>query len=361
MLLLGQIVFLSACSWFAPERVTEGERRSVASRFKEAIERAGGDQVWVKGAAHAVPLTAQTDAPIEVLAVPAAFDRVLSEFRRQAEKDGFKIRVEETRSRHPKREALIRLAREKEQVGRWRLREVPQLRRAAIVIDDLGQDLEAARKLLELPYPLTISVLPHLRHSVKTAGEAHRAGREVILHLPMEPRPGATVTAGQGVIMVGMPAADVARIVRADADSVPHIMGVNNHMGSRATADPALMTAVMQVLAERRLYFLDSRTTAGSVALDVARRMGVPAFYRSVFLDEKETVAYTLEQLREFRRVVEAQGAALAIGHPHPATLAALAEFLPEFDRDDIQLVPASRLVHLPEVARLQPPRPAAP
>jgi polysaccharide deacetylase 2 family uncharacterized protein YibQ len=239
-------------------------------------------------------------------------------------------------------------------VGRWRLREVPEIRRAAIIIDDLGQDLEAARKLLALPYPITCSVLPYLVHSASTAEEAHRAGREVMLHLPMEPDSAAKP--GPGEIRVGMRPAEVARIIDEDLSSVPYAAGANNHMGSRATTDARLMAAVIHVLAERRLFFVDSRTTPASVALDVARRQGLPTFYRSVFLDETETVPYTLGQLRKFHRLIEERGVAIAIGHPHASTLVALAHFLPELERDDIQLLPASKLVRLPEVARLSPP-----
>jgi len=232
---------------------------------------------------------------------------------------------------------------------------VAQLRRAAIVIDDLGQDLEAARKLLLQPYPLAFSVLPALPYSAETAKEAHRAGRDVMLHLPMEPEPGSGAKPGPGEIKTGMSGVEVAGIIDADLGSVPFAAGVNNHMGSRATADRALMSDVMHVLATQGLFFVDSRTTAETEALNEARRVGVPAFYRSVFLDDTETVAYTLQQLRLFRHTVEVQGAALAIGHPHPTTVEALVEFLPEFERDDIELVPASKLVRLPEAARLEP------
>jgi polysaccharide deacetylase 2 family uncharacterized protein YibQ len=148
----------------------------------------------------------------------------------------------------------------------------------------------------------------------------------------------------------------VAQVIREDLSSVPYAEGVNNHMGSRATADANLMAEVMKVLAARRLYFVDSRTTAETNALTEARRFGLPSFYRSVFLDDTETVAYTLEQLRTFRRTVQEHGVALAIGHPHPTTIAALVQFLPEFAQADIQLIPASQLVRLPEIVRLQPP-----
>ncbi len=236
------------------------------------------------------------------------------------------------------------------------LREVPRLLRAAIVIDDMGHDLEATHKLLALDYPLTFSVLPHLPYTQMTAQEAHRSGHEVMLHLPMEPEPSAHASTGEGAILVGMNAAEVKRVVQNDLASVPYVVGVNNHMGSRATRDAALMADVMKILADHRLYFIDSRTTAASMALAAARRQHLPAFYRSVFLDDTETVPYTLGQLREFCHTVEREGVALAIGHPHATTIAALTKFLPELDQADIELVAPSQIVGLPEIARLHPP-----
>ena len=326
--------------------------------LRTAVEKAGGSEVWVKSAAARSPWSVITarDTTAEVLATPASFNRVLIALKDRASKEGLEVNIQPGRLRNGGRALEIRLTRQRQFVGRWRIRQVAQLWRAAIIIDDLGQDLEGARKLLELPHPLTFSVLPGLPHSARTAEEAHRKGREVMLHLPMEPQPGAPALPGPGEIKIGMTSEQVARIIQADLESVPYARGVNNHMGSRATADPALMAAVMRVLAERRLFFVDSRTTAETTALGVARRMGVPAFYRSVFLDDTETVSYSLGQLRRFRRVIEEQGAALAIGHPYPTTIAALGEFLPELESADIQLVPASELVHLPEVARLSPP-----
>jgi hypothetical protein len=236
------------------------------------------------------------------------------------------------------------------------VREVSRLLRAAIVIDDVGNDLAAARRLAALEYPLTFSVLPYVRYSRVSAAEAHRSGHEVMLHLPMEPEPGGHAAPGNGAILVGMNAAEVRKVVESGLEAVPYVAGVNNHMGSRATRDAALMDEVMRTLAGHRLYFIDSRTTASSVALDAARRERLPAFYRAVFLDDTETVPYTLGQLREFRHTVEQEGVALAIGHPHATTIAALEQFLPEFERADIELVLPSQIVRLPEIARLHPP-----
>jgi polysaccharide deacetylase 2 family uncharacterized protein YibQ len=342
-----------------PKHLSEFERRAIAGRFRETIERVGGTQVWVKASPYAAFPPARIDSPAEVLVVPVIFDAVLTAVKRRAEGEDLRVSIKITQTKERWHVVDIQLARGREPAGRWRLREVGQLRRAAVIIDDLGHDLEAARKLLSLPYPITFSVLPHLSHSAVTAEEAHRAGREVMLHLPMEPD--SSAQPGKGEIRIGMRASEVERIIAADLASVPYAVGVNNHMGSRATTQVALMGEVMAVLAERRLYFVDSRTTAASIAFDAARRKGLPCFYRSIFLDDTETVTYTARQLREFRRAIEGQGAALAIGHPYPTTLTALARFLPELEEANIQLVPTSQLLQLPEVPRLTPPRPTNP
>lgn len=342
------------------KQVKEIDRRGIALRILKTIERVGGLDAWVKAGTQSSvrsSLGIRGGAPPEVLAASSRFDAVVGAIRSQGEKEGLKTEIQMKGSKERLRSAEIRLRRQSELIIQWHVREVPKLLRAAIVIDDLGQDLDAAHQLLRQPYPLTFSILPDLPHSAEIARRAHAAGRAVMLHLPMEPEPGSGARTGRGGITVGMQGDEVARTIHSDLSSVPFAEGVNNHMGSRATADAALMGEVMRVLAARGLYFVDSRTTAGTNALNVARHMGLPAFYRSVFLDDTESVAYTLQQLRTFRRVIEEQGVALAIGHPHPTTIEALAKFLSEFERDDIQLVPASQLVRLPEAARLQPPR----
>ncbi len=315
----------------------------------------------MKGPPYAPFPPPSADTAVEVVADARSFDRVWSAIQAQAHHGGLEIRTKVRRAEGRWRLADLRLARGRQRAGHWLLREVGQLRRAAIVIDDLGQDLVAARRLLALPYPLTCSILPHLQYSTATAEEAQRAGCEVMLHLPMQPLPNAGARPGEGEVRVGMTGPEVERVLEGDLASVPYARGANNHMGSRATADPVLMAAVMNVLAKRRLYFIDSRTTRASVALQMARRRGVPAFYRSVFLDDVPNVEYTLRQLREFLRVIEKQDAAVAIGHPYPTTIAAMVRFLPELERHDIQLVPASQLLELPEVAGLSPPGPISP
>jgi polysaccharide deacetylase 2 family uncharacterized protein YibQ len=331
-----------------------GESSRIVEHYNAILKSSGGQSAWLKRAARSE--SGGSSVKGDALALGPAVPAMVADLKRQAAHDGLSLEIQPGggTDNGRARELQVTLARAGQAIGTWRIREVPRICRAAIVIDDLGQDMQRTRAVLALPYPLTFSVLPHLPASRETSAAAARAGREVMLHLPMEPI-GDRMNPGAGAILVGMRAPEVARIVDADLESVPNASGVNNHMGSRATSDPALMAAVMKRLASRRMYFIDSRTAPSTVAFDAARQAGIPAFYRSVFLDDTETVDYTLGQLRAFRSVVERQGTALAIGHPHPTTIAALERFLPELERDDIELVPASELVRLPEVARFSP------
>jgi uncharacterized protein len=332
----------------------------IAAEYGVLLARTGGDEIWVKRAAQPAREGHDLAERGEVLALPAAFAAVRSRLQQRATRDGFELeaRAGDGRRNGDGRDIELDLSKEGATICAWRLREVPRLYRAAIVIDDLGQEIETAREVLGIPYPLTFSVLPDLPESRQTAAAANEAGREVMLHLPMEPL--AKMNPGPGAIRVGMSAREVDAQVENDLASVPYVAGVNNHMGSRATSDGALMADVMKELAAHHLYFIDSRTAGSSVALEAARRAGIPAFYRSVFLDDTESVAYTLGQLERLRGLVMKQGVALAIGHPHPTTLAALQQYLPQFERGDIEVVPASQLVRLAEVAHLLPPRSSA-
>ena len=143
--------------------------------------------------------------------------------------------------------------------------------RLAIIIDDLGRDPSAAASVLALPFPLTASVLPNLQHSAEVADQAYRRGDHVMLHLPMEAESESAAAQPEAIeLRVGMNADQVRSILASMLATVPHATGVNNHEGSRATADPALMNALMPAIRARGLYFIDSRTTAATVAYDAA-------------------------------------------------------------------------------------------
>jgi polysaccharide deacetylase 2 family uncharacterized protein YibQ len=355
-ILLLLILATPACRWFHTQPQNEPDRRELAARFQNVVTAAGGAHIWIKHINKGRHGRSPAEMSVQVLAAPAAYRAVLSGVKRESDQNKLDCGISETTTASGRHVAILNVRQRGQGIIQIHLREVPRLLHAAIVIDDMGRDLDAAHKLLALDYPLTFSVLPHLQYSQMTAQDVHRRGREVMLHLPMEPEPQAHASPGEGAILVGMNEAEVRRVILRDLASVPYVAGVNNHMGSRATQDAALMADVMRTLGDQRLYFIDSRTTAASKAWAAAQRQNLPAFYRSVFLDDTATVSYTLGQLRTLRHKVEQEGVALAIGHPHATTIAALAEFLPELESADIELVAPSQIVREPEIARLHPP-----
>jgi uncharacterized protein len=221
----------------------------------------------------------------------------------------------------------------------------PNAARLAIILDDLGNDRAAAESIFSLPYPLTISVLPNHPHSVEIAEEARRRGFQVMLHLPMESMRNEQPEAKE--LRPGMSAADVNGLVSDLLHAVPDVAGVNNHQGSQSTADSALMDELMPVLRERNLFYVDSRTTAATVAYDCAQRFGVRSGFRNVpFLDDVAEVGAVRKQLQLALRGAQKKHDAIAIGHPHSATLQALRDILPEAKSQGVRLVFASEVVH---------------
>jgi polysaccharide deacetylase 2 family uncharacterized protein YibQ len=217
--------------------------------------------------------------------------------------------------------------------------------RLAIILDDLGADRATADAIFALPYPLTISVLPNHAHSTDIAEDAHRRGLEVMLHLPMQSVGNETPEAQE--LRPGMNADDVPLLIDQMMKSVPNAAGVNNHQGSQATADPVLMGELMPVLREWKLFYVDSRTTAATVAYDTAQHDAVRCAFRNVpFLDDVQDAGAIRKQLELAIHGALKKGEAIAIGHPHPATLQALREVLPQAEARGVRLVFASELVH---------------
>ncbi|HLX25855.1 MAG TPA: divergent polysaccharide deacetylase family protein, partial [Candidatus Cybelea sp.] len=195
-----------------------------------------------------------------------------------------------------------------------------------------------------LGVPITFSVLPDVHYTATIAREASAAGMGVMLHLPMETVSG--LNPGPGKVTTEMTDDQIVSQVQDDLAQVPLARGVNNHEGSKASADERVMHDVVGVLAKRGdLFFIDSRTSPQSVGEQVARAQGVPSAGRDVFLDNQETVAYTEGQLREAIAIAKRTGSAIAIGHPRPTTLEALKAMIPELQSAGIQLVLAQDLV----------------
>ena len=217
--------------------------------------------------------------------------------------------------------------------------------RLAVILDDLGNDRSAAEAIFALPFPVTLSVLPDHAHSAEIAEEAHRRGYEVLLHLPMQAAGNEKPEAQE--LRPGMTTGDVTLLVEQMLQAVPYAAGVNNHQGSQATSDPALMSELMPILRDRQLFYIDSRTSATTVAFDTARENGVRCAFRNVpFLDDVAEVNAVRKQLELALRGAREKGEAVAIGHPHPATLQALSELLPHAEAKSVHLVFSSDLVH---------------
>lgn len=217
--------------------------------------------------------------------------------------------------------------------------------RLAVIIDDLGNDRAAADAIFALQCPITLSVLPNHPRSMEIAQDAHRRGYQVMLHLPMESMGNERPEAQE--LRPGMSAADVSKLVDALLQAVPDAAGVNNHQGSQSTADAALMEELMPVLREHNVFYVDSRTTAATVAYDTAQRFGVRSGFRNVpFLDDVAEVGAIRQQLQLALRDARKKGDAIAIGHPHAATLQAMRDVLPEAKSQGVRLVFVSEVVH---------------
>jgi polysaccharide deacetylase 2 family uncharacterized protein YibQ len=217
--------------------------------------------------------------------------------------------------------------------------------RLAVILDDVGNDRTVAEAIFRLPYPLTVSILPNHIHSTDIAREAHERGYQVMLHLPMQAVANEKPEAQE--LRAGMSARDVSALVDQFLKVVPDVSGVNNHQGSQSTADTALMEELMPVLRDRKLFYVDSRTTTATVAFDTAQSLGLHSGFRNVpFLDDVAELQAVRKQLQLAFRGAREKGEAIAIGHPHAATLQALREVLPQASSQGIQLVFVSQVVH---------------
>ena len=213
----------------------------------------------------------------------------------------------------------------------------------AVVIDDVGLDRPHSRRAWELPGPLTLSFLPYAKELREQAKAARAHGHELMLHLPMEP--GGVADPGPNALLVSLSEAELRHRVTMALDSFDGYVGVNNHMGSRFTAWRPGMETVLRQFKARGLLFLDSRTTPSSVGDQVAQELGVPSVARNVFLDDDESIAAVRRKLAETEAVAGRQGFAVAIGHPHAATIQALAEWLPGVAGKGLALAPLSAVL----------------
>ncbi|MGQ0571483.1 MAG: divergent polysaccharide deacetylase family protein [Armatimonadota bacterium] len=212
------------------------------------------------------------------------------------------------------------------------------------MFDDAGGSLEDVEDIVAIGRPVTVAVLPGLAHSSEVARRARVASLEVILHLPIESTDD-TRALGPGGVTMTMDDAQIRTTVRSGLQSVPGAIGVNNHMGSKGTADRRLMRAVLDVVRERGLFFLDSRTTTETVAESMAADMGIPTAARTLFLDNVDEEDAIRGEVQRLITLAVEKGTAIAIGHAQKLTPRVVARMLDEFDRQGVAIVPLSTLV----------------
>jgi len=220
-----------------------------------------------------------------------------------------------------------------------------QIPRIAIIIDDLGYELLAGERTIALPGPVACAILPGAPRARYLANVANAQGKEVLLHLPMQAvGPETSVEATR--MTLDMSRSSFAATFDAAFDSVPHAIGINNHRGSLLTRHPGHMQWLMEELLQHEgLFFVDSFTTAQSVALQIATELGVHATRRDVFLDPDKTSLTLQREFERLKSVARKRGSAIAIGHPYELTLALLERELPRLAEQGFDLVPVSELV----------------
>jgi polysaccharide deacetylase 2 family uncharacterized protein YibQ len=209
----------------------------------------------------------------------------------------------------------------------------------SLIIDDLGQNLPRDRRVLALPGPVTTAIMPDTPHATEFAREAHRAGKIVILHMPMDPATGPFAWHPE------LPVEELEKRLNAAFNMVPYTSGINNHMGSRMTAQQPAMAWLMAELQRRHKFFVDSRTSAQTVAAAEAQKVGLASVSRDVFLDDEPTEAAIFTQLQTAIGLARKQGSAVMIGHPYPQTLAVLERELPKLKAQGIDWIDIKMMI----------------
>ncbi len=214
----------------------------------------------------------------------------------------------------------------------------------AIVIDDMGNRQDTGRALIAIDLPFSFSFLPFTPFSAELQKEAQARGRDILLHLPLEPMD-PKAHPGPGALTTSMDPETMKTLFRQDMQAVPKAIGINNHMGSRFTADHQAMRTLLSLVRTHNLFFLDSVTAADSVAYDLAREMGIQAERRTVFLDNDQNPDKIRAQLDLLVKLAGEHGQAVGIGHPYPATVEALRRYQTQL-RTRAEMVGIHRLVH---------------
>lgn len=216
--------------------------------------------------------------------------------------------------------------------------------KVAFIIDDLGYETGVAKKIMELEFPVALSILPFLRYSEFIAEEGKKNNQEIMLHLPMESNNSST-NPGPGAIKFYMSEEEIRQAVRDCILDFPYAIGANNHMGSKITEDRKIMEIILEEIKEYNLFFIDSITTKNSIAYEVAQEMKIKSAARSVFLDNENDMEYIKGQMLEVQETALKEGVVIAIGHSRINTFYVLKRMVPELIKAGIEIVPVSELV----------------
>ncbi len=215
--------------------------------------------------------------------------------------------------------------------------------RVAIIFEHAGSSLSDLEPIYAMHRPFGLGIFPHMRYSARIVHEAAARGLVPLLHLPMEPRNPIDVGPVTGIVWVRMSEAEITRVVQGDLESVPGVVGVSNHAGSRATADRRVMTAALRVVRAHGLWFEENRTNPQSVATDVARSLGLRTVLVTTYLDDPPVDIE--KKVRALITTAGRQGWAVAAGHITTGAPQAVRRLLPEFDRAGIVFVPVTEFV----------------
>ncbi|MGO4545724.1 divergent polysaccharide deacetylase family protein [Paenibacillus sp. 2TAB23] len=220
-------------------------------------------------------------------------------------------------------------------------------RAVAVVIDDFGNGMNGTAEMMRLPIKITAAIMPFMPTTKLDAEEAHRLGHDIIVHMPMEPNKGLKKWLGPGALTTDLSDEEVKKRVEAAIDDVPHAIGMNNHMGSKVTADERMMRIVLGVCKERGLFFLDSRTTYKTVVPKIAEELGVPIVSNDVFLDDVYSVQHISKQIGVLRKHLESHVSCITIGHVGPPgkfTASVLQQSIPVL-QPNVQFVKLTALI----------------
>lgn len=215
--------------------------------------------------------------------------------------------------------------------------------RIAIIIDDIGYNLPLGHQAVAIDAPLTLAVLPFTPGASRLAEAGHRSGKEIMLHAPMSNFMDKKL--GPGALTPALDKPAFLQVLRDNIRDIPHVRGVNNHMGSELTTLAKPMQWLMEELLEQNLYFIDSLTNSDSVAYSTAREYGVTSQKRDVFLDNTQDEQAIEKAFNKLLRRARRNGYAIGIGHPYPETLAVLERLLPGLSEQGVRLVPVSSLI----------------